>query len=1019
MPRSVSLCGFFAFMRQRNERSCCSYNKVQGGGWSAVWGGMRCAVVCLLIGSGVFEISGWVHAQSDGWVRVPASSYTGIPISETDIEPLSIGDFELARTEVTGAQWTEVVDWARSRTYVIGEIDVPSDASLPVSKVAYIDAIVWLNAHSERAGKDPVYRDARGAVIRDRADVHAHVLAGAYDGYRLPTATEWTVAARVLGTTMPQHDAPFTETLGNLTHYYHIDARGVTTQMFAVQEQQGPVYWAPLYGERAVKQTSSKNAFGLIGMDSSVRELVVNEKLQPGYVADAHNFAVAVEDCACSPSVGDARIGFRPARSVVSDRTHIALPTPHAGVEAVTTLDAATYTAVVSWSPALIDQKFAPNVAYTARIALTAKPPYTVRGAQVRVPRARTVSIADEVVTAEFHKTAPRTVQMVDIPTRGIKNVPTNVGTYEGRAAPMPFSIGSTEVTRGMWNDVASWAVAQGYRFAARADPFWNAAPDLPYIVRAKNDLFVWLNAKSAQEGRDPAYRDAQGRIVTDAAKNVPIDVVQAMAYNGYRLPSEQELIVAGALLPDGESKSWEKNAFGTTKVGKKVTNWDLGYTYFEKAQCIKECYGFGGAGDVVVPWTKREGILHKVPMVVSGLGTNAQEWYVKPDHRTIAGMGAFRVAQSTIRSAQDVAMPLTAPVVGEKPQTRVDTSAYTGTVSWTPAVQNGRFAAKTKYTATVTLRGRPNYVVDRITVPSALSVRLDTKSSIASIAFASTQTVVQRVDVLVRAGALTKLPHGPKGTKPIRVKNFYASNTEVTYRLWWDVMQWGKKNGYTFVGSGMEGSRGVVGAAPTERQFEPVVNMNKADVFVWLNAKSEKSGLRPVYTDRTGRVMRNAATDAALLDDSVLVQSLRAQTARNGYRIPLHDEWRVMAAIAGTTRDANIRSIATKEGKIKHYWFDVWSAPVPKRFAWYGGVRHTQPVGQKQPSPIGIYDAFGNVQEWVFFPEGLKHPIFDSVSYVGGVGGDIFSSKPSLYTCGSLDGCSQQVVGLRIVRTQ
>jgi formylglycine-generating enzyme required for sulfatase activity len=945
-----------------------------------------------------------------------------MPVSAMDIVPLSLGDFALARSEVTGVQWTEVADWARTQGYVIGDVAVPADASLPVSRVAYVDAIVWLNASSERAGRDPVYRDGQGKVIRNRADVDAHVLAGAYDGDRLPTATEWTVAATVLGTVMPQHSAQFTETLGTVTHYYDIEARGIKTWMFAVQEQQGPVYWAPPYSETDVPRDASKNALGLLGMDTSLREHVVNKKMQPGYVAggDAQKRSFAIQDCGCSPSVGDARIGLRPARSVVSARTHVALPTPHTGVAAVTTLDASTYTATVTWTPALIDQTFAPNVAYTARIALTAKPSYTVDGAQVRVPRARTVSFVDDVVTAVFDKTAPRTVQMVDIPTRGIKTVPTSDGANKGRAAPLPFALGSTEVTRGVWNEVAGWAVAQGYRFAAGADPFWKAAPDLPYIVRAKNDLFVWLNAKSAREGRDPAYRDVQGRIVTDATKTGAVDVIQAMAYNGYRLPTEQELTVAGALLPAGDPKTWEKSVVGTTKVGKKTTYWDLGHAFFEHTQCTEACYGFGGAGDVVASWTERGGALRKVPMVVSGLGTNAQEWYVQADKRTVVGKGAFRVAQSLIKSAQDVAMPLIAPVTGRKPQTRVDTSAYTGTVAWTPVVQTGRFSASTKYTATVSLRARPKFALDRIIVPGAQTMKWNAKNAVVSIAFAQTQTIVPSKEVLVRAGSLTKVPLGKKETKSIRLKDFYVSNTEVTYRDWWDIVQWAKKNGYTFVGTGTEGSRGVAGAAPTERQFEPVVDMDQADVFVWLNARSEKNGLRPVYTDRTGRVIRNAVADAALLKDSVLVQSLRAQTARNGYRLPLHDEWRVMATAAGTTRDANIPSITTKEGKKTHYWFDVWSdTPLLKRIAWFGGVQHTQPVGQKNPSPIGMYDVFGNAQEWVFFPEGRKHPLFGSVSYVAGVGGDIFSSKPSVQPCGNLDGCIQQVFGMRIVRTR
>jgi formylglycine-generating enzyme required for sulfatase activity len=973
-------------------------------------------VVCVLLLCGVGSPA-VAKASSDAvsYVRVLASTFTEMPIQETYTKPLSLTDFDIARTEVTAAQWNDVAQWAQGHGYSLTRVSESGDA--PVSGIAYVDAVVWLNASSEKAGKTPVYRTVQGMIIRDRAQVTSEVVAGAFDGDRLPTSTEWTVAAYVIGTSPLKTTAQFQKTHGRVIHYYNdYGSNGIETIMYAVREKQGLVYWAPQYYDTLPEDqnTAPPNALGLIGMDASLREHVVGAQHHPGHAAggDTKKRSLSVRDCACVPTVGDERMGLRPVRTVFSslDDAHIALPTPQSGANAVMSLDAMTFTATVQWSPALQQQTFAHNVAYTARVTLTPKSPYTLtEGMTMRVPRAQDVSIAGNVVTASFAKTASNAVHVVPVH-----------GVIDGKKWPK-FALGTTEVTRRQWNDTVSWALAKGYRFAGGTDSFWRTAYDMPYVGAVQRDVLVWLNAHSAREGRDPAYRDAQGRVLTDSTKDSAIDVVRASAYNGYRLPTEQELYVAGSMLVDSEAGASTKGKdVKDTKATK--TFWNSQYAYADAYDCYEACFGFGESGDVVTlpQWAQTEYNQKIVSTLASGIGANAREWIAHTEKRAVMPQekSAFRVAYAMIDSAQDVPMPLVAPVAGAQPQTAIDTTPYTGSVSWTPALRNGRFAPQTKYVATVALQARSPYALDRIVVPGAMSVRM--VGNTAKVTFAPTQRIVEGKEVLFRAQILEHMLLSQKIKPPIRIQDLYVANTEVTYRDWWDIVQWGKKNGYTFVGSGTEGSRGVVGAAPTERQFEPVVNLDEADVFVWLNAKSEKSGLRPVYVDRNNRVLRNAVTDAALLKDAVLVQSLRAQTARNGYRLPVYDEWIVMARFTGTTRKAQFPSIAKKVGKITYYWLDVNNdTPLLQRIAWYGGVQHTQPVGQKNPSPLGIYDAFGNVQELVFFPEGVQHPIIGNVWYVDGVGGDIYSSKPSLATCYSLDGCSKQVFGMRTVRTK
>lgn len=84
----------------------------------------------------------------------------------------------------------------------------------------------------------------------------------------------------------------------------------------------------------------------------------------------------------------------------------------------------------------------------------------------------------------------------------------------------------------------------------------------------------------------------------------------------------------------------------------------------------------------------------------------------------------------------------------------------------------------------------------------------------------------------------------------------------------------------------------------------------------------------------------------------------LTAKTGRT-YRLPTEAEWE-HAARAGTARDHGRWFFGDKRSSLKEYaWFLLSSE------------KTTHPVGQKAPSPWGLFDIYGNVGEWCTSADG------------------------------------------------
>jgi formylglycine-generating enzyme required for sulfatase activity len=463
------------------------------------------------------------------------------------------------------------------------------------------------------------------------------------------------------------------------------------------------------------------------------------------------------------------------------------------------------------------------------------------------------------------------------------------------------FYMDTYEVTKGLWDEVATWAEAHGYDINAASGS--GKASDHPVCHVSWYEAVKWANARSEKEGLTPCYTVSGSVYRAGDSDNVSCN----WSAGGYRLPTEAEWEraargeAAGRRYPwadsdeiDTSRANYNEAYGGTTPVGSFPAN---GYGLYDMAGNVWEWCG---------DWYSKT-------YYASSLGTDPRgsaagskrvsrggSWYGVADYCRVA-------YRDRLWPGMDYISNLGFRLVRAAPSSQGDTATVTPTAQAALPQPDQADAG----------------------APAGMAL-IPAGSFLMGDAFGE--------------GYSEELP-----VQTVGVSAFYMDTYEVTKGLWDEVATWAEAHGYDINAASGSG----------KASDHPVCHVSWYEAVKWANARSEKEGLTPCYTVG-GIVYRSGESDYASYNWSASGCRLPTEAewekgARGGgdrSRFPWNSTNEIQQARANyhSTTEYIYDTSATRG-----YHPDYSKDPVP----------YTSPVGTFAPNDYGLYDMAGNLLEW------------------------------------------------------
>lgn len=348
------------------------------------------------------------------------------------------------------------------------------------------------------------------------------------------------------------------------------------------------------------------------------------------------------------------------------------------------------------------------------------------------------------------------------------------------------------------------------------------------------------------------------------------------------------------------------------------------------------------------------------------------------------------------------------APVRDAAPvTTAIDSTQYTGTISWSPTAS--AFAASTVYTATIALTAKTGWTLTGVAANSF------TVSGATATNAASSGTVTAVFPVTAALLSMIAIPAGSfqRDSTATNISTittaFKMSDKEITRAQF----------------------ASILGTDPTSTTYstgttDPVQYVNWYHAIAFCNKLSIAEGLTPVYAV-TGVDFATLAYSSIPTSGNVSWNTPTVTLTNTGYRLPTEMEW--MWAAMGAPSDSQDGGTDTT-GYAKGFAGSTSSSVVGvTNYAWNSGNSDskTHPVGTKTANELGLYDMSGNVVElcwdwYAAFPTGTLTDYQGATSSTTGTrvvhGG---SWNDSIYAVADRSGFmpynQSNVKGFRVVR--